>query len=756
MIRLKSFLNHILYLLILSPVFYNYAQQKDVVNGNLIQFNDNGFWCWFQDERAVVDTAIGKLIIGSAACSNGVGGSSRSGFDEAVIYDLKTGSTTRYYLGTMTNDDHNAPGISLRPDGKYIAMYSDHYDKYKNRYRIFDGKVWSPEQSYDWQLRPLKTDYTIAYNNVYYLSAEKTMYDFSRANHRTPNFLISTDMGDTWNWGGQLTTNKSNSYNKGYYKYWGNGVDRIDFIFTEQHPRDTLTSIYHGYIKGGKAYRSDGTVVDNDIRDTSYIPQFLSFTKVFGNGTKIGNNTYYRCWTSDLMRYADGTIAAIISSRINQKDGSDASINPQHAFFYCKYDGAKWSSTFLGKAGYKFYSSEADYVGLGALVPNDPTTLYISTSFDPRDTTKNLGKREIFKGVTSDKGDTWTWSAITQNSTRDNMRPIVPAWNKNNVALLWCRGSYISAQIFDAAVVGIVMNKNEKVGLMNYVDASFSNTTFSDGSVFTATGPDASEGTADKRWHERTGFGNGGSVFTSSEVYGEVTQPLKTTITFPQDGTYDVWVNFWADPTADWRIKAGFVSSSIQIFRQMACKQVEDGAHTTKLILSGDQNTFLYQAYIGRVKTEGSKKIDVYIEDQPYKTGTATLTGNTVRTWYDGISYATVTNSIVDVAREKSLPAEFNLEQNFPNPFNPSTTIRYQIPIVDALSVAEVHVSLKVYDVLGREVATLVNEYKQPGTYEVKFDSRHVERSRSVTSGLYFYTLQTENFISTKKMILLK
>ncbi len=92
-------------------------------------------------------------------------------------------------------------------------------------------------------------------------------------------------------------------------------------------------------------------------------------------------------------------------------------------------------------------------------------------------------------------------------------------------------------------------------------------------------------------------------------------------------------------------------------------------------------------------------------------------------------------------------PKEFDLNQNYPNPFNPTTKIRFSIPNLGtglALSV------LKVYDILGNEVAALVDEYKPAGTYEVNFDASHL------SSGIYFYRLQAGAFVETKKMILLK
>ncbi|MBT8382610.1 MAG: T9SS type A sorting domain-containing protein [Ignavibacteria bacterium] len=88
-------------------------------------------------------------------------------------------------------------------------------------------------------------------------------------------------------------------------------------------------------------------------------------------------------------------------------------------------------------------------------------------------------------------------------------------------------------------------------------------------------------------------------------------------------------------------------------------------------------------------------------------------------------------------------PSKYALSQNYPNPFNPSTTIRFSIP-------ASSLVTLKVYDVLGNEVATLVSEKKPVGSYEVKFDAV------SLPSGIYFYRLQANDFAQVKKMILLK
>jgi len=98
---------------------------------------------------------------------------------------------------------------------------------------------------------------------------------------------------------------------------------------------------------------------------------------------------------------------------------------------------------------------------------------------------------------------------------------------------------------------------------------------------------------------------------------------------------------------------------------------------------------------------------------------------------------------VVSDVEDQTQPLVFQLEQNYPNPFNPSTNINYQISQND-------FVSLKVYNVLGSEVAILVNETKPAGNYEVTFDAS------SLSSGTYFYKLQTGSFVETKKMILMK
>ena len=110
------------------------------------------------------------------------------------------------------------------------------------------------------------------------------------------------------------------------------------------------------------------------------------------------------------------------------------------------------------------------------------------------------------------------------------------------------------------------------------------------------------------------------------------------------------------------------------------------------------------------------------------------------------------TNFPVGIGKKRitEISQNFTLFQNYPNPFNPTTTIKYVIPQTDVWSNNALTVKLKIYDVLGREVATLVNMNQGPGEYEINFNAKEMP------SGVYFYKLQAGTFVQTKKMILLR
>lgn len=114
-------------------------------------------------------------------------------------------------------------------------------------------------------------------------------------------------------------------------------------------------------------------------------------------------------------------------------------------------------------------------------------------------------------------------------------------------------------------------------------------------------------------------------------------------------------------------------------------------------------------------------------------------------TAYSGVILKTNTGGLLAVEQDKikNKPSNFFLSQNYPNPFNPSTKINFSIPQTR-------FVTLKIYDIIGKEISTLINEEKPAGNYEVEFNGSNL------SSGVYFYKIKAGSFINTKKFVLIK
>jgi len=149
---------------------------------------------------------------------------------------------------------------------------------------------------------------------------------------------------------------------------------------------------------------------------------------------------------------------------------------------------------------------------------------------------------------------------------------------------------------------------------------------------------------------------------------------------------------------------------------------------------------FVYQNYL-----KDKDSASIYLTELINKYPDDILTKSAKLLLSEGIS-SNLQDSLIKKSTEESngnLLKDYALNQNYPNPFNPSTVINYQLPI-------DGFVTLIIYDILGREVKTLVNEYKPQGKYTVSFDGS------KLASGIYFYQLRTGNFVSTKKMLMVK
>ncbi len=323
-------------------------------------------------------------------------------------------------------------------------MYSRHGTDTLTRWRIstnpFDPTSFGAEQT-------LNNGAGTTYNNTYFLPGDRNglgrTYNFTRTLGFDPNVQTSNDNGSTWTNAGRLLT-EGGSSDRPYVRYASSGK-KIFMMTTERHPRDFNNSVYAGYIRDGVLYRMDGSVADSNLFDPNGVaPSTLS--TVFQTGSQFNGNTLTRAWTINTEVDKAGMPVGIISARVNEND-------LDHRFLYARYDGLNWQVNEIARAGGYLYAAENDYTGLVSIDPDNPNVIYMSTPIDPRSNTATANY-EVYKGFTNDFGKSWSWTAITSNSTMDNIRPVVAQWNGRETALTWLRGTYSTYTNWSTEVSG--------------------------------------------------------------------------------------------------------------------------------------------------------------------------------------------------------------------------------------------------------------------------------------------------------------
>jgi hypothetical protein len=418
----------------------------DFVAGDLITLNDNGAWSWFMDERAIV--ADGKLIVGSVRAVKDF----RTGRDdpnwgnvELAVHDLASSTTEQFVLEQhFEQDDHDGPALLRLQDGRILAVYTRHAVERKVFYRISkpnDPLAWGPIQEVvtPGEDSPPFSGSNVTYSNLFRLKSGR-IYNFYRGFDYDPNYMSSDDDGKTWQLGGRMLKGLD-GYGP-YMKYAFDGDATIHFVVTEDHPRNFDNSLYHGFVRDGEVYRSDGKPLGPLATGTDTQVNAWELTKIFqGDPDNVA-------WMTDVELDADKRPCVVFSV---QKDGQGLPSGQggfDHRFHYARWDGSTWLTHEIAYAGTRLYPGEDDYTGLAAIDPQNTNVIYISTDADPQtgeplvSSADGKRHRELFRGETVDGGAKWSWTPITANSTMDNLRPIVPKWDDPRTALVWMRGAY--------------------------------------------------------------------------------------------------------------------------------------------------------------------------------------------------------------------------------------------------------------------------------------------------------------------------
>ena len=397
----------------------------------------DGAWTWYNDERVIF--------------SNNVFWASyvkRDGTTAATAFSIEKWSSwyaqKEKILSTWSQeDDHNNGAFLPLKDGKILVTYAQHG---KGQMNFYQRKISTPkgnlfQLSEEEAIKAVDTKKGLTYQNLYRLSDEKgRIYNFFRGNNLNPNFVTSDDEAETWSEPIWMISAGSNSTKRPYVKYVSNGKDRIDFLYTDGHPRnEKQNNVYHFYYSKGIFYSSKGKQLRTmeEIKTRPIDPE--EGTLVFDGSTANG-----RGWVYDLEYDENGQPHAAFISSPSGDMGSDM------RYWTATFDGKKWKTDEIAFAGSNLYAKEQHYAGGFALHPGNSKQVVISANVNPKDGKKlPNNKYQLFKGVR--EGRSWKWEQLTFDPVFDHLRPVIIRGEKN--ALFWFTGDYLSFHDYNTDIM---------------------------------------------------------------------------------------------------------------------------------------------------------------------------------------------------------------------------------------------------------------------------------------------------------------
>ena len=432
--------------------------------GNALAVAPDGAWTWFNDERAIFHE--GSLFTGY------VKGDGQFGITR---YDPAANRSFHMILSTAASrqqDDHDNPSITALPDGKLLVLYSNHGSESRFDRRI--ALVNLPSADADWGPETVVvTPSGNTYANTYALSAEANrIYNFHRCISYNPTLTLSNDNGVTWGTSTRFIKTGTGG-TRPYARYCSNHTDRIDLTYTDGHPRDVNNSLYHLYYRDGAFRRSDGTVVkaladlplDHDAGERGTVIYQYSAAAWAAGQDADDYIPSARAWNWDIHYGRDGHPVCVFQAQRDNVGGSGWTYDRIY-YYYARWTGAAWEKKFIAHAGRPLYSAEDDYAGGISIDPANPGVVYFSSNAAAPFHLADLdnvplranNRYEIYRGVTTDGGQTFSWEQLTDNSPMDNLRPIVPENHGYGRAVLWFYGAYTSYTSFSTRVLALLEN----------------------------------------------------------------------------------------------------------------------------------------------------------------------------------------------------------------------------------------------------------------------------------------------------------
>jgi hypothetical protein len=443
-----------------------------IAQTNFAILTSDGAWTWYNDPRAVFRNGI--LYFGYARNVDG----------ESVLsaFNPQNGGKTDLFTSTRTEkDDHNVPGLLVKQDGTMLAIYARHGTdqffayRYSNSTNPISATNWSAEQT----IAP--TGAGLTYANPFQLSSESgRVYNFSRDLNFNPTVFTSTNGGVNWS-APQLFIQTGTGSIRPYVKYCSDYTQRIDFLYTDGHPRDVTNSLYHLYYQSGSLFKTDGSflksfanlpVLHDSGERGSVIYQYSDTdTSDFNDHIATG-----RAWCWETAYQTNGSPVCVFTVQRDKMTGTNW-FDDRIYYYYARWTGTNWQKRFIAQAGRPLFSTENDYAGGICVDPGNPNVIYISSNAsdpfnltDITNVTLRANQRyEIWRGTTTDGGLSFAWAAITTNSAKDNLRPYIPRGQSGTPAVIWFRGTYTTFNSYNCEIVGLFNNPVPKPPKVSFI-----------------------------------------------------------------------------------------------------------------------------------------------------------------------------------------------------------------------------------------------------------------------------------------------
>lgn len=418
----------------------------------------DGAWNCYSEPHALFHRGV--LYYGYARNSDG----------KAVLsaFDPRSGVKNDLWVSTLNErDEFNVPGLLVLPDDRLLAVHARHNTDPFFSFRISTSP--NPVTAAGWggEQRTANSGASISYANLVQLAEEGgRIFNFTRSLNSNPTLFASTNGGVAWS-APQPFIQAGRGSARSYLKVCSDGRRRLDFIFTDGHPRETSNSLYHVFYRAGAIHQSDGTV----LKSFSQLPLDLgagetgSFIYQYNEAPQTDPDQWIpggRAWCWDLAGNPAGQPVCVFTVRVPNAAG----VNWQDRriyYYYARWTGTNWQKRFLAHAGRPLYEAEEDYAAGICVDPENPDVVYLSSNAAQPFTRENFqqvplqprARYELWRGVTTNGGLSFTWQALTTNSVRDNLRPCVPRGQNGSPAVLWFRGDYRSYTSYQCEVVGL-------------------------------------------------------------------------------------------------------------------------------------------------------------------------------------------------------------------------------------------------------------------------------------------------------------